>query len=138
MQIAPKKIRLKTSGVAFPTVLWLLIIIVAIGTTLLILLSYSYLSASKHRHEQGAHYLAYSGIMVAKVKLNENSAFATPGTGEVVTLPTGTALITATPDASGNLVVKSIGRYGQSGKVLATATIQATINTSGVVEWDNL
>lgn len=115
-------------GVAMSVALWMFVVVIAIGTGALIFMSGSYLSASKHRHEQGAYYCAYGGIMYAKVKLDENPTF----TGETLNLPTGTAVVTVS-----GTTITSVGRYGQNGKVLATRTIQADIDGDSIIKWQN-
>lgn len=130
-------------GVALPSVLWALVVIVALGTIFLILMSQSYLSASKHRFEQGAYYCAYGGVMYAKAKLDDDATWNPGGAGEWVDLALGStvygrALLVSAPGGGGSLIVTSTGEYGQGGKVLAVRAIQVTISGGEVIEWRNL
>lgn len=130
-------------GVALPIVLWALVVIVALGSIFLILMSQSYLSASKHRFEQGAYYCAYGGVMYAKARLDDDAAWNPEGAGERVDLALGStvygwAMLVAAPGPGGSLIVTSTGEYGQGGKVLAVRAIQVTISGGEVIEWRNL
>lgn len=123
-------------GAALPVALWLLIIIVSLGTVFLILMSGSYISASKLRYEEGAYYLAYSGIMYAKAKLDEDGL----SDGESFTFAidqTGITQLNITR-SGGNWAVESIGLYGQNGKTMATRSIKATISEDGILQWQNI
>lgn len=123
-------------GAALPVALWLLIIIVSLGTVFLILMSGSYLSASKLRYENGAYYLAYSGIMYAKAKLDEDGL----SDGESFTFAidqTGITQLNITR-SGGNWAVESIGLYGQNGKTMAKRSIKATISEDGILQWQNI
>lgn len=124
-------------GVALPAALWMLIIIAALGTIFLIFMSWSYLSASKLKYDQGAYYIANSGIMEAKAKLD--TAGLTDG--EVFTTADyiyGTAEVTV-KEVGVNWVITSVGRYSQGGKTMAARTIRATWNSGGeIVQWENL
>lgn len=135
-----KLCRLKTTrarpGAALPAVLCLLIIIVSLGTVFLILMSGSYLSASKLRHEEGAYYLAYSGIMYAKAKLDDEGL--TDGESLTFSLPQSGLVQLNITRSGGSWIVTSIGLYGQNGKTMASRSIKATINEDVILQWQNL
>ena len=129
---------MKNRAMILPTALCLFLIVMAAGTGFLMLMSDGYLSASKNGFTHGAYYCAYSGVMYASVKMQEDPAWTAPPQGEVFTIPTGTALVKTAPGPPGTLVVTSEGRYTTEGKVRATSRIQATLGALGIVEWKNL